>query len=251
MDGILRVLLDARNGRAKIREAAERAGFTKIHSGETSRWELKFNDWGVVDINSLVLVGYDKDLDKTAGDYIPFYEEKDSDDSVSVYTLPLEKAIKKLAGPTKKVKASGGEMEVPYRFPNTSFVASPFFSSRLVLWSSVERYITIPMTLANPVYLSGNNKQKRKELRKVMGKVTGYRWFGRLPDISEITMPFTMFAGKGRQDIEYFITNKHLMQVLLAQKRCSMDLANDIEYMSRVARAEEFERNYEPLLKIG
>lgn len=247
MDGLLEKIFD-HNDQDSLRTVIEEKGFKPIYHGNTSHWDIQFDDSAVLP-QHLLLIGYDKDLDLSFQQLVASYQQKEENDSVTIYTQPLDDTLHMVGPKLHKVQTSGGEVELPRIYPCTRFVILPFQRKDVPLVLTIYREVTIPAELLNPLYLSEDTNLE-SFLAPLLGGFADAS--NKTSDDSScrgrITMPIALFTGKGKNSTEYIFTVDDLEADIEAQRRYVKDNKMDHSLRSSISHAKNFINKYKALL---
>ena len=247
MDGLLEKIFD-NNDQDSLRTVIEEKGFKPIYRGNASYGDIKFDD-SVVLPQHLILIGYDKDLDLSFQQLVASYQQKEENDSVTIYTQPLDDILHIVGPKLHKVQTSGGEVELPSIYPCTRFVILPFQRKDIPLVLTIYREVTIPAELLNPLYLSEDTN-----LESFLAPLLGISAdeSNETNDNSScsgrITMPIALFTGKGKNSTEYIFTVDDLEADIEAQRRYVKDNKTDHSLRRSLLHAQTFINKYKALL---
>ncbi len=248
MDGLLEKIFD-NNDQDSLRTIIEEKGFKSIYQGNTSHWDIQFDD-SVVLPQHLLLIGYDKDLDLSFEQLVASYQQKEENDSVTIYTQPLDDTLHMIGPKLQKVQTSGGEVELPSVYPHTRFVILPFQRKDIPLAITIYREVTIPAELLNPLYLSENTS-----LESVLAPLLGgfaYSAGNEAYDDSsyrgKVTTPIALFTGRGKNNTEYIFTVDDLEAAVESQRRYIKDKKMDPSLRRSLPHAQTFVNRYKSLI---
>lgn len=232
MDIVLAKLIEG-SATLTFRETFENKGLKKLYQGLTNNWDLKFDEWDLKP-NSLVLIGYDKDLDFNLDDWGEFYEQKNKNDSVSVYSASIEVMVSYLGSATHQIKTAYGILMVPTIKPLITYIPLPFQKQEFILAISIEKEVIIPTELVSLICIPQNSDLGSKN------------FYGR------ITLPISMYTGRGEGGLEYFMALENLHFAVGTQNQYLQDNNNQSKERStmreNIIRTKKFLKKYGKLL---
>lgn len=219
MDSIIAKLLHLdQESDDSLRKILEQNGLRQVSHSDSHNYSLTFDD-GKVFPDQLVVIGYDKDLDLNFTGWLTSYQQKEADESMSIYAMPIDDVTKILGPRCAEVKTSAGLIEVPTSNAPLSFTSLPFERKDFPLAISIEKTVTLPTELLCHMYIpAGTNLMS---ILAAFCTVYGFTSKTPLNDSTctgRVTMPLVLFTGRGIAGTEYAMAVGDLDAVVAAQR---------------------------------
>lgn len=233
-----------------MRFVIERTNFKQICQGKTKDWDFILEE-DKLPLNDLLIIGYDKDLDKNLSEWTAAYEQKEKADDFTIYSLPLVEVIRKLSPNLYLVQVPGSKLTLPCLDPQTELIELPLEKKTLPLFSSIDHKLIIPTELVSIAYIPPN-----EDLSETITPYLDDFFENELnedvpenPNFKEmITLPFALFTGGNLSDSKYVSAVEGLTLALIAQQDFVSANKTDVSMREKINHASEFINKYLPLI---
>ena len=252
MDGILGHILRCDDDRkSSISEVIEKKGFREAYSGNSNGWDITFDEFSRLSPGSLIVIGYDKDLDSIPRRLMYSYEAKKSSDPVTVYSIDLEEVVSSWNLPRRKFDIEGREITLPVIQPNTTYVPLPIDKISTGLLFSRTEDIIFPTELMSRMYVTEKNKQKllKRHLMSICGSRANYGPMSEPKCEGEMTLPVAVISIKGKSGIKYLYTRRALSENIGTLSKAIEREKSDLKLHHKVKHNRRFVAKYQPLLQ--
>lgn len=232
-----------------MRFVIEQTNFKRVCQGKTKDWDFILKE-DQLPLNDLLLIGYDKDLDKNLFEWAATHEQKEKADDFTVYALSLAEVIRKLSPNLYPVQVPSSTLTFPCVNPQTELIELPFEKKTVSLFSSVDHELIIPTELASIAYIPSD--------QDLSGAIAS-----QLDDLFEefkedapenlnfkgiVTLPFALFTGGNLKGSKYISTTECLAVALIAQQDFVSANKTDASMREKINHASEFINKYLPFI---
>jgi len=197
-----------------IREVITQRGFKEVYSGKSNNWDVTFDEFSTLHPGSLIVMGYNTDLDQNIRRWMYDYEDKGISDPVTVYFMDLEDAVKNWYLPTRDIEINGNKTKLPFLHSDTTYISLPVERSEAGLFLSMNREIIIPTELMSRMYVLEKTRKRllKRHLMSYCGASVYYGPRSEPPCGGEMTLPVSLITVKGKSGIEYLYTGQALSE---------------------------------------
>lgn len=250
MFSILSELLDIEDVlNNSMRFVIEQTNFNRVGQGKTKDWDFILKE-DQLPLNDLLLIGYDKDLDKNLFEWTTAYEQKGKAEDFTIYSLSLAEVMRKLSPNLYPVQVPGSTLTFPCVNPQTELIELPFEKKTIPLFSSVDHELIIPTELASIAYIPSDQDLSEAIASQLDDLFEEFE--GDAPENLNfkgiVTLPFALFTGGNLKDSKYISTTECLAVALIAQQDLVGANKTDLSMRERINHASEFINKYLPLI---
>ncbi len=233
-----------------MRSVIKQGNFKEVYRGKTKDGDFILEE-NKLPLSDLLVIGYDKDLDKNLFEWIAAYEQKRETEDFSVYSLPLSEVINRLGSKIYPVQVPGSKLTLPCLDPQIELIELPFEKETVFLFSSADYKLTIPTELASMAYIPADEDISETiafqlddlfEYEVDEDAIKNFNLKGM------ITLPFALFTGGKLGNSKYVSTAESLNLMVVAQQDFVSANQRDFSLQERINHASKFVKKYLPLL---
>ena len=166
MFDLMSELIDFSNPKLSMREIIKNSGFMEIYGDSSENWDFVLEEFHFTP-GSLLVLGYDKDLDHNIFEQVSDYEEKEEDDDFTVFEMPIDDVLDKLNNSShslvQMVQVPNTKIYLPSVDQNTEYLVLPIDRVALPKRGSSpfpDYKAIIPAELASIFYFNDTDEAK-------------------------------------------------------------------------------------------